>query len=243
MTDKNSWSGRNVVDYYSRHRNSIGDLYDSERYMLSKVSDRVQSVLDVGCATGGFYNVFMKLNPVISYTGIDISEEMILKAQNLHPGIPFFLSDGKTLPFDPDGFDLVYCSGALHMSLLWRELFKECWRVAKEYFIFDVRLVEKLPSLESKEQSYEKMAFDGLWDGRSVVPYIILNTNDFLKEIERLTPQPWTKQFWGYFHQVSPMTITKSEYQTVCMTMCCLSKERMNYNNDEWNLPFPEGLI
>jgi ubiquinone/menaquinone biosynthesis C-methylase UbiE len=243
MTDDKPWSGQNVIDFYSRHRNSEKDLYDSERYMLSKVSDRISSVLDVGCAAGGFYTIFQGLNPGVSYTGIDISEEMIHKASFLHPGVPFFQSKAEMIHFPDDHFDLVYCSGTIHMSLHWREMMRECWRVARKFFIFDVRLVEDLPSIESEVKSYEKIAFNDSWDGHTVVPYVIINVNAFLKEVDDLNPRPCSSNFYGYYHNVSPMTVTEAEYQTVCMTMVCLSKEHINNEKDIWALPFPRKSI
>jgi ubiquinone/menaquinone biosynthesis C-methylase UbiE len=230
-----SWSKPNAVKYFSSCRNSIEEVYDSEKYFLTKVLKPGYFVLDIGCAAGGFYKVFKYLEPTISYTGVDISPEMIKKARILHPGLPFHVSRGNELPFNAQSFDVVFCSGALHMTLDWREVLKEGWRVTKKYFVFDVRLTEKSQTIEDMQKSYEKIAFFNDWDGTSIVPYIIINVNDFVRTLESLDPVPVLQQVYGYYHSVSEMTV--SPEKEVCMTMCCLGKTKNPEELNTWEIP------
>lgn len=230
-----SWSKPNAVKYYSSFRNSIEEVYDSEKYFLTQVLKPDYSVLDIGCAAGGFYNVFKHLEPTISYTGVDISHEMIKKARALHPDLPFHVSRGNELPFNDQSFDVVFCSGALHMTFDWREVLKEGWRVTKKYFIFDARLTEKSQTVEDMQKSYEKIAFYDEWDGTSIVPYIIINVKEFLHTLESLDPKPALQQVYGYNHTVSEMTV--SPEKQVCMTMCCLGKTKKSTEKSTWEIP------
>jgi ubiquinone/menaquinone biosynthesis C-methylase UbiE len=230
-----SWSKPNAVKFFSSCRNSIEEVYDSEKHFLTQVLRPGYSVLDIGCAAGGFYNVFRHLEPTISYTGVDISSEMIKKAQALHPGLPFHVSRGDKLPFNDQSFDVVFCSGALHMTFDWRDVLKEGWRVTKNYFVFDVRLTENSRTIEDMQKSYEKIAFFNEWDGTSIVPYIIINVNDFLHILESLDPVPALQQVYGYYHAVSEMTV--SPEKEVCMTMCCLGKTKKPEEQNKWEIP------
>lgn len=231
-----SWSHENAVRYYSTHRNSVADIYESERFFLSRVIEPGYSVLDIGCATGGFVNVFKNYEPTISYTGVDISAEMIRQARFLHPGIDFRVADGDNLPFENDSFDIVYSSGALHMATNWRDILAEGWRVAKNYFIFDVRLKQDSPAIENIAESYEKIAFSGQWDGKTTVPYIIIDVKSFTDVLNILQPHPSARQIHGYYHKVSEMTVTSEK--EVCMTMCCLVKRNDTEKRDLWDVPF-----
>jgi SAM-dependent methyltransferase len=224
------------VAYYSKNRQSIDDVYPSEDFFLRKVIQPDISVLDVGCATGGFYQVFRTLDPSITYTGVDFSREMVRQAKKNFPQVSFAACDGGALPFRAETFDVVYCSGAIHLAPNWRDIIRSCWRVAKKFFIFDVRLVEKGMSVEDITQSYEKIAFFDTWDGKSIVPYNILNVNDFLDEIKKLRPIPGTQQYYGYLRPVSGMAVTP--YKDVCMTMCCLGKDAAE-DALVWHLPIP----
>ena len=112
---------------------------------------------------------------------------------------------------------------------------KECWRVAKNHFVFDVRLVETGKSVEDVTTSYEKIAFFDTWDEKTVVPYIILNVHEFLREVSLIKPEPVSQQYFGYFRPVSEMVV--SYYNEVCMTMCCFSKYKLGGDRVVWKLP------
>jgi len=230
-----AWSKENAVKFYSSHRNSLDEVYKSEKYFLSEILEPKCSVLDLGCAAGGFYNIFKKMESTLSYTGVDISPDMIKKAQLLNPDVPFYVSKGSELLFNDRSFDVVFCSGALHMTFDWRDVLKEGWRVTKKYFVFDVRLTENVPTIEDIDISYEKIAFFDEWDGSTIVPYIILNVRDFLQSLQKFNPAPALQKFYGYYHPVSDMTI--SPERQVCMTMCCLAKNKQPNMNDSWEIP------
>jgi ubiquinone/menaquinone biosynthesis C-methylase UbiE len=230
-----SWSHENAIRYYSSHRNSVDDVYESEKFFLVRILKPGYSILDIGCATGGFYNIFKEYEPNFSYTGVDISAAMIDQARILHPGIRFEVADGDNLPFKNNSFDLVFSSGALHMAPNWREILAEGWRVAKHYFIFDVRIKKDPPTIEDIHQSYEKIAFSGQWDGLTIVPYIIIDIKTLKQTLDTLQPAPTIQQVHGYFHPVSEMTVT-SEKQA-CMTMCCLMKQKKDGDQDLWDIP------
>jgi ubiquinone/menaquinone biosynthesis C-methylase UbiE len=232
-----SWSHENAVRYYSSHRNSVKEIYESEKFFLSRVIEPGHAILDIGCATGGFLNVFREYEPTISYTGVDISADMISQARTLHPGTQFEVADGNNLPFENNSFDIVFSSGALHMALNWREILAEGWRVARKYFIFDVRIKASPPTIEDINQSYEKIAFSGQWDGKTIVPYIIIDVKQFLYSLDALHPVPSAQQIHGYYHPVSDMTVTPEK--EFCMTMCCLIKHAEYTKKDLWDIPIP----
>lgn len=238
ISNSDSWSHENAIRYYSSHRNSVAETYESEKFFLSRIIEPGYSILDIGCATGGFVNVFREFEPTVSYTGVDISADMIRQARILHPGNRFEVADGNNLPFENDRFDIVFSSGALHMAPNWREILAEGWRVANRYFIFDVRLKNTPPSIEDIHQSFEKIAFSGQWDGETIVPYIIIDVKMFKRTIEALNPAPSVWQIHGYYHPVSEMTVTPEK--EVCMTMCCLIKNRSYRKKDLWDIPIPQ---
>jgi SAM-dependent methyltransferase len=73
---------------------------------------RELSLLDVGCGTG---TTDQELAPrVRSLHGVDISVEMLAKAQQNVPEAQFSWFDGETLPFDDGTFDVVVAICVLH---------------------------------------------------------------------------------------------------------------------------------
>jgi len=229
------WSKLDTLQFYTEHRSSMDEIYQSELYFLSRILQSGSSVLDVGCAAGGFSNIFKQLDPSVRYAGADISKVLIQAAESRYPGDTFLIAEGSALPFKDTSFDIVFCSGVLHMALSWREILKECWRVANKYVIFDLRLTREGESIENGDVSYHKVSFDGVWDGSSVVPYIILTLTDACAAIRELQPSPATIDTYGYFNGVSEMAVTP--YLEVCMGMWCLGKEKREGQRSIWKLP------
>lgn len=94
---------------------------------------RGKKVLDYGCGDGAFSSLLVSRGAMVC--GIDISSELIKRAQTANPAQPngfpqFFVADAHHTPF-PDGqFDLVFGNGALHHLDLMRA-YGEIARVLK----------------------------------------------------------------------------------------------------------------
>jgi SAM-dependent methyltransferase len=78
-----------------------------------------KGLLDVGCGLGDLLAYLKERQVHVTYTGVDIMDEMIERAGRLHPESEFIRDDifldrhaleGRT-------FDVVYCSGALNLNL------------------------------------------------------------------------------------------------------------------------------
>ena len=77
------WGKKNVVDFYTNNRNKVSDLYLSEKKPLSFIKKKkIKSVIDYGCAVGGFYNIFkIYFRKKISYHGLDTEINVIKEAK------------------------------------------------------------------------------------------------------------------------------------------------------------------
>lgn len=71
-------------------------------------------VLDVGCGTGVVAReCARRVGAAGSVTGLDVSEEMLIVARRLAPGIRWVQGDADSLPFEDGAFDRVLCQFAL----------------------------------------------------------------------------------------------------------------------------------
>tara|TARA_Y100000034_G_scaffold33133_1_gene40659 strand:+ start:853 stop:1650 length:798 start_codon:yes stop_codon:yes gene_type:complete len=203
-----AWQFENTVSFYSNERNSVKDLYDSERNIVIDTASEVTSVLDVGCAVGGFSSIFHELNANIKYTGVDVAPKMVAKAKENHPGSNFYITDGINLDFHNDSFDLVICTGILIHQPRFLELIKEMVRVSKKYIIVDLPRLVKVHYNFSIETSYQllnerfPLKSKGLSDQVSQrVCYVLSNFNDAFHGLFNITKNKLTEfsahGYWG----------------------------------------------
>ncbi len=236
--DAKAWSSGNAVQYYRTHRNSMADLYDSEKEFLRDVVGSSRSVLDIGCAAGGFAAIVRQIKQGIAYTGVDISACMVAEARKRFPTETFSVITGDRLAYDDNFFDASISFGVMHMTSHWPRLLREAWRVSRNDMVFDLRLVEE-QGVSDPSISYQRLDFDGQEGEGERVPYIVLNVNEFLSFVRTLEPKAAALKAYGYFHPVSPMTV--SPCRQVCMAAFRITKEPNPAADGnlsmEWNLP------
>ena len=228
-----AWSQSSAVDYYAQYRQNVSDLYPSERVFLPRVLFPGVKVLDVGCASGGFFNIMRTLEPTIDYTGIDIAEPSIESARQMYPEAKFLVTDGLRLPFDDNQFDLVHCTSVLVVEPRYRELLTEMYRVSNRFVLADMRLLKDLGAAVDLEQSYYKIQFEGEYQS-ATVPYVVSDADQVVNSILTLEPRPQALRGTGYFHAVSPMASTP--HKEVCMTIFLIQKGQPGVAGTELDL-------
>ncbi len=102
-----SFTGRDSAFYASRKVEVLEELTRGDLGRLDALS-----VLDVGCGTGTT-DRFLSAK-VGSLTGVDVSEEMIVRARQNVPAAQYSWYDGEKLPFDDGAFDVVIAICVLH---------------------------------------------------------------------------------------------------------------------------------
>ena len=216
-----AWSQLSAVDHYSQYRQNVEDLYPSEQVFLPRVLFPGVKVLDVGCATGGFFNIMLTLEPAIDYTGIDIAEAPIEAAWEKYPEAKFLVTDGMSIPFADNEFDLVHCTSVLVIEPRYREILAEMYRVSNRFVLADMRLLKNMNVNEDPALSYYRIQFEGEFDG-GTVPYVVSDADKVVNSILTLEPRPRALRATGYFHTVSAMANTP--YKEVCMTIFLIQK-------------------
>jgi SAM-dependent methyltransferase len=81
-----------------------------------------RSLLDVGCGLGDLVDFLRRKKIPVQYTGVDVVEEMLVRARREHPRERFLRADLFTNsaggdPLKGETFDVVFCSGALNLNL------------------------------------------------------------------------------------------------------------------------------
>ncbi len=133
--------------------NRTADIYaamqeESEFALVNKqvVAKRFQDlsgkrVLDLGCGYGWYTDFFFSVC-CANVTGCDGSEKMIKLAKERYPECHFECADiEKTLPYENDIFDLVFCNQVLMDIENFEGLFEEALRITKKGGVFYFSIV------------------------------------------------------------------------------------------------------
>ncbi len=217
----NAWSQPSVIDFYYKHRHEVSDLYPSERVFLPRVLFPGIKVLDVGCASGGFFNIMRTFEPAIDYVGIDIVKPAVDLARQRYPEARFEVTDGEVIPFDDGTFDLVHCTSVLNNTPRYPEIWKEMYRVANRFVLADMRLLKDIEGRGSTPDSRYIIQFEGQ-DQEAVVPYVVSDADEVISFLLNLNPRPLALRGTGYFHDVSELADTP--YTQVCMSILLVEK-------------------
>jgi SAM-dependent methyltransferase len=94
------------------------------------------SVLEIGCGSGDYSEVFADLVPGgVRYTGSDYSEAMIARARTRYPNVTFEVADATRLPYADGAFDIIFNGVSLMHIIDYRAAIREAARVAARYCI------------------------------------------------------------------------------------------------------------
>jgi len=219
-----AWGLPRVMDFFAHHRDSTAEVYPSEWFFLKDRLRERMSVLDIGCAQGGFAKVLGEHLKDFRYTGLDVNPAMIAAARTRFPQHRFeCVAEGETGAIGAERFDLVLVLGILHLHERWRDTLAAGWRHTLGALVFDLRETEGA-TLEDKGRSSFHMDFNGGDEGhqRTALPYIVLNAGEALAEVRRLLPACDNLARYGYLHP--PSKAARTPLDRVMTTVYCAQR-------------------
>jgi ubiquinone/menaquinone biosynthesis C-methylase UbiE len=212
------WSNQSAIDYYSENRHEISELYSSETIFLPRVLFPGAKVLDVGCASGGFFNIMRSYEPHIEYTGVDLSERAVELAKERYPEATFIVTEGFELFFANNTFDVVHCTSVFNNEPNYQAMLQEMYRVSNRFVLVDIRL---LKGIGRQVESVYNIQFNS--EGvEAIVPYVVNDADEVANFVLQLDPKPKALRGTGYFHQVAKEAETP--HDEVCMSLFLIQK-------------------
>ncbi|MEW6530048.1 MAG: class I SAM-dependent methyltransferase [Thermodesulfobacteriota bacterium] len=209
---------KDMVAFYESNRRLPEDLYPSERRFLPWLAKKSASVLDAGCAAGGFLNIWRHYNQSIAYTGVDVSATLIELAAGSHPDARFLhgnVTEGVPLP--EKYADCVEALGWLHWEPEYPRAIRELWRLTGKYLFIDLRLTV---NREEAIVGRQKMALVSDWDGATTTPYIAVPWIDLARPLLDLGPVT----ILGYGYCGSPAETVIGIQEKICFAAFVLEK-------------------
>ena len=129
MNPLNKQHRKRIVDRHRdsllRHGYSAQALYWSSQHIQElrfKVLAAIgiadnDSVLDVGCGFADFKGWINRHGISITYTGVDLSDDLLVIARERHEGVDLYCAELLECQFAPASFDWVILSGSLNEEL------------------------------------------------------------------------------------------------------------------------------
>lgn len=222
----NAFGHKSQLDKFSKGRKKINDLYPSEKKFFLEAAKNSKTFLDFGCATGNFINILKNVSNIKKYTGLDISNEMLESARLLHPNYQFKKFDGKKILLKSN-YELVYSFGTLIYCLNYKNLIEDFINHSVKYVNFDVRLI--FDKTLKNDKSYQVIVKKPLLK----LPYIIIDFNEFLEFILKISRYKYKIDIYGYEHPVSGDV--RSKFKKVIMTSVFIDKTKKFSLNIEIN--------
>lgn len=182
------WGEKNSVNFYLQNRHKIKDLYPSELTLLKKINKKtITTVLDIGCATGGFYEIFKKFfKKEIKYHGIDIEKKMIFYAKKRfknNKNLNFEVSKKSKIKAKNSFYDLVFSTGVLNHNKNYKNIINEMLRVSKRYTFIDSPRVHFGKDFKSDLDLTKR--FPSNVKKRNIVNNYTVNLNDYLSFLKK----------------------------------------------------------
>lgn len=150
----NETDKKKIIDRYNQRINQIGATFEAlasgteERRntrfnVLKQVGiETGDSVLDLGCGFGDFYDYLLKRGINTNYTGIDINPLLIEHASKKYPNSNFKVLDIQKE--DPGSFDYVVSTSCFNLKLTGfsnyefiEDIFNKCYKFAKKGVAID----------------------------------------------------------------------------------------------------------
>lgn len=218
------WGLKPSIEYFKSKRKNINHLYEGERKIFSKVIFEKCSILDIGCAEGGFIKIIKSFVKNFDYTGVDVNRKMINLAKKKNPKHKFYEKNDFYQKFRYKKFDIVLILGLLHLNKEWKKILLKDSKFSKKYLIFDLRETNK-KSLENIKKSYFRMNFNSkIKKYRKIhIPYNILNSKkvgSFLDNKLKTFKRKILIKYKG-----KPSVNAKTSHKVVTFSNYCLEKK------------------
>lgn len=182
-----------ISEFYDKISNQYEELINSPQlnaqltinlkkiFLKHKIT--TGKILDVGCGPG---NLKTSLGDGFSYTGIDISEDMLLKAKEKGYETVYGKIEEKLSQIHSKSFDYIVSLSVLHFVKDINSIFKEFDRIAKSGWI--VTLADLTPNyikrfpVDEPMYNHSKLNLFGFQDDFYLPPWISITTGDKISE-------------------------------------------------------------
>ena len=165
--------------------------------LLKKTKLSETKLLEIGCSTGYYSEVFKRAGFNFQYEGCDYSDSFIKLAKKQFPKIKFAIEDATKLNYQNNEFDIVISGCCILHIIDYQKAINEATRVAKKFVIFHrTPILHISKTIFTKKMGYglnmleilfnEEELINLFYKNRLVVQNIITYAQSTVKGIDEL---------------------------------------------------------
>lgn len=217
----NIWDDIEAQKFFSKERKKKKDIYPGENLFLSRVLFENCSILDIGCAQGGFYKILKSFVKSFRYTGIDTSEKMIFKAKKKYPRGNFYHIKNNNFKKLKKKYDIVILYGVLHLTSNWKEILNNSKDLFRKFLLFDLRET----NLKTIDDNISKSFLTFNNKKLIKIPYNIINST----EASTFLKKKFKSNIYRFSYHGNISKFAKSKIRKVEFANYCISKKNLNF--------------
>ena len=181
LSTKSLYLHKSKSDWYIKDnmRAKYEEMSKSFKILLKKINFKNLKILDVGCASGGIYNILRSKFGLVDYTGIDIDTRCIKIAKAKYPEAKFFSADLFDSKLKENFYDIVMLWGWSYMYPNWKALYSQLIKLSKKYIMFDNRIKLSGTTITDLDLSYQYY-----YKSKKRNYYIILNLYELISFLQ-----------------------------------------------------------
>jgi hypothetical protein len=170
------------TNIYINYRHKEEDFFRSELYFLKDIIPKFKTILDIGSACGGFFNICRSWNPKIEYTGLEMnanSVDIANKQYGLDQNAPFILGQFPDQNTESFKYDLVNVFEIVFFAQNWMEWIDAITAQTSKYATFTNRVRLSGSTVMDPNLSYALYLRTD-----EIIPYFVFNLNEFLNYLK-----------------------------------------------------------
>lgn len=232
-----------LAHYFTQHRISWPQFYESEREVISRLNlGKNHTILDIGCGCAGLSLALRDQFGVEKYTGVEINSLAAESARKLNASAQILCGDFLELRQKimlGKKFDVVFSLSCFDWNIQFSEMLSAAWEhvLPGGGLVATFRLTAG-EGCDDMKHSYQYINFDGAMEGECAA-YVVLNANDLMRKLVDLNPSDISA--FGYFGAPSSTAVTP--YEKLCFSAFSITKRNDGDQTPvRFNLNLPEEI-
>lgn len=225
------WDDADCVSKFSEKKQT--DFFKSEIYFIEKIVKDIDTVLDIGCASGRFIELLRCYRDNFEFFGIDIAENNIANARKLYSEYKFECINALDFQTEQT-FDLVNATGVCQHEPEFESLITKMVMLSSRYVLFDVKLAKIDSHIVDQAISYS---------GKEHKLYFIMLSLTKLVEYLKTLSGISRIDIYGYITKPNKNTVTPDGFDDIVSANVMIYKGKPDVLGVECKYDIPEFLI